>query len=102
MIIQINTDKHIENNEELREATEKQINKTLSLYVSRLTRIELHLSDLNADKSGAHDKRCVLEARPRGQPPVVARDSADSIEQAILFASERMKRLLENKLGKLA
>lgn len=102
MIIQINTDKHIDNTEELREYTEKQINKTLSLYVSDLTRVELHLSDRNADKAGAHDKRCVLEARPRGLQPVVARDSADTIEQAILFAAERMARLLQTTLGKRA
>lgn len=102
MIIQINTDKNIDNNDELREYTETQINKALSLYVSRLTRVELHLSDSNADKAGTHDKRCVLEARPQGLPPVVARDSADSVEQAILLAAEKMKRLLETKMGKRA
>jgi hypothetical protein len=65
-----------------------------------LTRMEVHLSDENAAKGGADDKKCVLEARPAGQQPVAVTHHAASLDEAYLGALEKLSRLLESKVGK--
>jgi hypothetical protein len=59
MKIQINTDNHIEGSEELAEQAEATVESTLGHLAEHITRVEVHLSDENSDKGGAHDKRCV-------------------------------------------
>lgn len=66
MQIQINTDSHIDNSTALRERVEEIVNHELKHQRQHLTRVELHLSDLNSTKSGADDKRCLIEGRPAG------------------------------------
>src|SRR5690606_36945893 len=72
MIIQLNTDKHIVGSPALAAQVERDLTKTLKRFTGRLTRIEVHLSDLNSSGSGPDDKRCVLEARvtDSGMAPV--------------------------------
>ena len=100
MKIQINSDKQTLVSAELREAIGTELNRALERFSARLTRVEVHLSDLNSAKPGLRDKRCILEARPAGQKPVSVASDAGTVEGAVKSAAGKMKRLLETSFGR--
>ncbi len=102
MKIQLNTDKNIQGDESVAGHVDTAVNSALSRFSSQITRIEVHLSDLNANKSGAHDKRCVMEARLESRNPVAVTHEADTVRESINGAAHKLQRLLESSLGKLA
>lgn len=102
MKIQINTDNNITGHEELAEQAEATVEGTLGHLVEHITRVEVHLSDENSAKGGAHDKRCMMEARLEGHQPIAVSDEAKSIGQAIDGAAEKLKRSLDHTLGRLS
>ena len=101
MKIQINTDNNIEGSEELAAQAEATVESTLGHLAEHITRVEVHLSDENSDKGGAHDKRCMMEARLEGHQPIAVTDEAETIDQAIDGAAEKLKHLLDHTLGRL-
>lgn len=101
MKVQVNSDKQIVVDAELSGTIEDEINRALGRFEAQVTRVEVHLSDVNSSsKSGRRDKRCLLEARPAGQKPVSASLEATSVQQAVRGAAGKMKRLLETSFGK--
>lgn len=66
-----------------------------------LTRVEVHVSDENAHKSGARDKRCQIEMRPKGHQPVSVSNQDESLELAVNGAAEKARHALEHLMGKL-
>ncbi len=102
MKVQLNSDKQISLSPELSDAVEAAVKRALERFESQLTRVEVHLSDLNSNKPGLKDKRCLLEARPAGQKPVSTDHESSTIEQAVSGAAGKMKRLLETSFGKAA
>jgi ribosome-associated translation inhibitor RaiA len=102
MKIQINTDNNIAGREELAEQAEATVESTLGHLAEHITRVEVHLSDENSDMGGAHDKRCMMEARLEGHQPIAVSDEAESIGQAIEGAAEKLKRSLDHTLGRLS
>ncbi len=68
MQIQINTDENINGGQELSSQISAEIYARLERFSSHITRIEVHLSDEDGDKSGGSDKRCLIEARLEGRP----------------------------------
>ncbi len=101
MIIQINTDNHIKASEELAEQAKATVESTLGHLTEHITRVEVHLSDENSDKGGSDDKRCMMEARLEGQQPIAVTDEAETIDQAIGGAADKLKRMLDHTLGRL-
>ncbi|NNA58437.1 MULTISPECIES: HPF/RaiA family ribosome-associated protein [Pseudomonas] len=101
MQIQVNSDNHIQSSQRLEEWVRTTIESTLERYEEDLTRVEVHLSDENGDKPGPHDLRCQLEARPKGHQPISVTHKADSLEQAIDGAAEKLEHALEHLFGKL-
>ena len=101
MQIQVNSDNHIQSSKRLEEWVRTTIESTLERYEEDLTRVEVHLSDENGDKPGPHDLRCQLEARPKGHHPISVTHKADSLEQAIDGAAEKLEHALEHLFGKL-
>jgi hypothetical protein len=97
----VNTDDNIEGSEELIGRVETEVAATLSRFSDRVTRVEVHLGDENAGKSGASDKRCMMEARPSGQQPVAVTHHAATLEEAYDGAAEKLGNLLESKFGRL-
>lgn len=100
MLIQVNTDENIEGSEGLSAQVSAEVHNRLDRYSKHITRIEVHLSDENADKSGGSDKRCIIEARLEGRQPEVASDEADTLEGAYSGAAQKLQRALESTLGK--
>jgi len=100
MHIEIRTDSHI-NGGQLGPYVERTVGAVLAPFAAQITRIELHLNDDNAGKGGAQDKRCMIEARVEGRKPQAVTHNADTVEQAIKGAADKMKRLLDSSIGKL-
>jgi len=71
----------------------------LSRYKERLTRVEVHLSDVNGPRGG-RDCRCALEVRPAGRQPVAVTTEADTPDDAVDRAVEKMSRLLTTTFGR--
>lgn len=100
MQVQVNTDKNIVGTESLTLEVESTLEAALSRFAERITRVEVHLSDENGDKTGDNDKKCVLEARPAGLRPVAVSHSAATLDQALDGAAGKLERLLESSLGR--
>ncbi|MDQ2835033.1 MAG: HPF/RaiA family ribosome-associated protein [Acidobacteriota bacterium] len=101
MQIQINSDKNIQMHAKLSGLIEAEVHRILSRFEDQLTRVEVHVSDENGGKTGAADKRCILEARPRHYPPVTVTSDADDVQTSVATAAAKMQRLLETTFGRL-
>jgi ribosome-associated translation inhibitor RaiA len=101
MKIQVNTDANIDGHERLAAHVSATIEHALKRFVDHVTRVEVHLSDENADKSGLQDQRCMLEARLQGRQPVAVTEHAATQEQAVNGATQKLVRLLDSTLGRL-
>lgn len=101
MNIQVNTDHNIEGSAELNRYVSTSLGDVLERFKVAITRIEVHLSDENASKTGGMDKRCLLEARISHHQPIVVSHHDTSIHQAIETASGKLLRALDHMTGKL-
>ena len=101
MRIQLNTDKNIEGTESLESFVSEKIRSALKHYIDKITRIEVHLSDQNADKGGKDDIQCKIEARLEGIQPVIVVSKSSSIEKALDDAADKMKVSLSTIIGKI-
>lgn len=101
MEILINTSNNVDGREALTQQLEETVRNRLSRFSERLTRVEVHISDENADRNTAHDKRCVIEARPAGREPISVTDQASSIDQATTGALGKMATALDRTFGKM-
>jgi hypothetical protein len=102
MQIQINTDKNIEGHEKLAAWIRSTVETALARDSERITRVEVHLTDEDGDKSGQNDKSCVMEARLEGRQPIAVSDRSATLEQAVNGATGKLTRLLESTLGRAA
>jgi ribosome-associated translation inhibitor RaiA len=103
MQIQISSGKNVTLHSKLSNFVESELHRTLHRFDRQLTRVEVHLSDGIGSKAGVlRDKRCTLEARPRGLPPLVVTGAAPSTQKSVSGAAEKMKRQLDATFGRLA
>lgn len=102
MQIQVNTDDHVHGREDVTRAVTQEVEHALHRFASRLQRVEVHLGDTNAGKHGADDKRCMMEARPAGHPPVAVTHQADTLQLAIQGAARKLQHRLETVLGRIS
>ena len=100
MQILVNTDKHVDAEAELIQRLEEEIARGLARFADQVTRVEVHLSDQNADRGGATDMRCALEARPAGKPPIAVSYSAATTEEAYVGAVRQLRNLLDTSFGR--
>lgn len=101
MQIQFNTDKNVTGNEELITSSTSLISEELSRFTRQITRVEVHFSDEDGNKDGFNDKRCMVEARLAGMKPIAVSDYANTYEQAIFGALNKLKTSLEKITGRL-
>tara|TARA_R110000822_G_scaffold60287_19_gene150297 strand:+ start:1236 stop:1652 length:417 start_codon:yes stop_codon:yes gene_type:complete len=73
----------------------------LECFDDVLTRVEVHVNDENAQKSGPRNKRCQIEVRPRGHQPLSVTNYDESLELAVNGAAEKARHSLEHLRGKL-
>lgn len=101
MLIQFNTDHNISGSEERREPLIGMIEHGLKHYEQHITRVEVHLNDENSHKDGNNDKRCMLEVRLEHKQPIAVTSHANTHEEAVDHAVDKMKASLSTVLGKL-
>jgi len=99
MLIQIYA-QDVELPDPLRTFIEKKLTDTLAHVAERLTRVDVHLKDLNSQGKHGIDKRCTLEARPRGMDPVAVEVDADTAKDAVHHAAEKLERALQHRFDK--
>ena len=101
MQILIETDRNITQTAQQDERTERALRSAIGRFEHRLTRIQIHLSDVNSNKGGSDDKRCLIEARPEGLDPLAVNHHAPTIELAIDGACVKMGSALDSLFGRL-
>jgi hypothetical protein len=98
---QLNTDANIPGDDRLAEVAEQTITSTIGHLTTRLSRIEVHLADVNAAKGGADDIRCTIEARPDGMRPHTVTHRDATVEAALRGGAKKLRSLLDSEFGKL-
>ncbi|MES2257353.1 MAG: HPF/RaiA family ribosome-associated protein [Pseudomonadota bacterium] len=101
MQINVNTDKTIERHAGLNEHVQTVVTAAISRFAENITRVEVHLSDNNSQKSADGDNRCLMEARVTGYQPIAVSDHAATLHQAISGAADKLKRAIDSALGRL-
>jgi hypothetical protein len=102
MQVQLSTDSNIAGDNDLRTDIEAEVEKSLSRFDEWVTRLEVHLSDVNSSaKGGGDDKRCVIEARPAQRQPINVSHDGASVEQAYKGAIKKMLRVLDDTFSKM-
>lgn len=101
MKIQLNTDKNIEGKEMLETYMSEKISAGLKHFADKITRVEVHLSDQNADKGGSNDIQCKIEARMQSLQPVMVVSKDSNKEKALSSAINKMKASLDTITGKM-
>jgi ribosome-associated translation inhibitor RaiA len=101
MKIQINSDNNTTGRQALVAQTEATVTSALGHLAEHITRVEVHLSDENGEKTGGRDKRCLMEARLEGHQPIAVTDEADSLDEAVAGAAGKLKRSLNSTLNRL-
>jgi ribosomal subunit interface protein len=101
MKIQLNTDANINGTEALAAKVSATIEQALDHFKDQITRVEVHISDESRGKTGLHDHRCMLEVRLEGLQPLAVTEHAETLDQAVDGASEKLEHLLDSKLGRM-
>ena len=99
--VQVNTSNAIENKDSLERWASEFLNEQLARFEQDITSIEAQLSDENAARSGANDKRCMLEARIAGRSPVAVTHYAPDQNLAFRGAADKLAHALDHAFGKL-
>lgn len=95
----INPGDGVQLSDALRDHLQHKLEPVERKHGERLTRIEAHFKDDNADKGG-RDIHCLLEAHPRGMDPIVAEALAEDAYTASHQAAGKLDRALANQFGK--
>ena len=99
MFVQISTDNRLKSDAEANARLEEKVRARLKRFESRLTDVEVHVTDMNGAKGGG-DKRVTLEARVNGHQPVAVHAEAERVEIAVTAAADKALRALDHALGK--
>ncbi|MBV8249315.1 MAG: HPF/RaiA family ribosome-associated protein [Comamonas sp.] len=102
MQVQVHADDSIQGGESLAQWAQEEINAKLARLKEYVVRVEVFLTGVDALKStGGPGKRCVLETRATGRPPIAVNAEAEKVRDAFSAAIEKLRRAVETDLGKL-
>ncbi len=94
MLISVHTDNHIQGRADVVETVQSMVADALGDFSSRLTRVEIHLSDENGGKGGENDKRCLIDAHPKRSAHIAIHYKANTVKEAIDGALEKLMTVL--------
>jgi hypothetical protein len=95
MKIQVNSDKNIAVDTRVVGFVSGELNRSLRRFKDKLTRVEVHLSDVNSHKFGKQDKRCMIEARPARHRPLAVTARAATVRSAVKDSLSKLRSALE-------
>jgi len=76
------------------------ISDGLSRFSAQISQLEVHLSDEDGNKNGQNDKRCMIEARLEGIQPIAVTSQANTHQQAVEGAIDKLMASLETVMGR--
>lgn len=76
------------------------VGDALRHVAGHITTVEVSLSDVNGPRTGADDKRCMIEARIEGIQPIAVTDHGPTLDQVIDSGAAKLGRLIERTLGR--
>lgn len=100
MHIQLNTGTSVQGSDSMAAWARGELTERLSRFRDHITRVEVHLSDINGAKAGDGDKRCVLEVRLAGRQPLAVTHVANRVADALTGACEKLHNAMDTALGK--
>ncbi len=101
MLIQFNHDNHVEAHQEFVPDIIAQLESSLARFAAQVTRVEVYMHDMNADRSGDADKRCTIEVKASGYDPIAVSSDAANIMTAFHGARDKVVRTLDRRFGRL-
>ena len=102
MQVQVHADDSIQGGESLAQWVQEEINTKMARLKEYVVRVEVFLTGVDALKStGGPGKRCVLETRATGRPPIAVNAEAEKVKEAFSGAIEKLRRAVEADLGKV-
>lgn len=101
MIVQFHSDNSIEAHQKHADYFSASISDALSRFSEQITRVDVHLTDENSHKNGQNDKRCVIEAKLVGMQPIAVTCNANTMEQSVNGAIDKLKSSLDSAVGRL-
>jgi ribosome-associated translation inhibitor RaiA len=101
MQVLVNSDHHITGSESVAARVEGIVHDAMDRFGERVTRVEVHLTDVNGAKLGDRDKRCMMEARLSGLKPIAVSHQAPTLLEAIDEAADKLQRAVDRIIGKL-
>ncbi len=100
MLIDVRTDNIREGHEALATHIKTVVESAMSRFSDRISRVEVHLSDVNGHKVGRDETRCVMEVRLLGRPAIAVTHQDTTPDLAVDGAAGKLKRLIESTLSR--
>ncbi len=101
MQVLLNTDHHTDGSHEMADHLTLVVKDAVAQFGEHVTRVVAHIADENSSAKTTSDEiQCTLEARLVGLEPVVVKDRAGSVHQAIHGAAGKLKRAVGTVLAK--
>jgi ribosome-associated translation inhibitor RaiA len=101
MQVLVNTDSAIHGSQALHASVEATVVETLGRFGEQLTTVQVHISDANSHKQGEGDKECMMEARLAGLKRIVVSHAANTVDEAVDGAAEKLERTIDRTLGRI-
>lgn len=100
MQFQFNSDNQTSGDTSMAARVDEIAKARLERIEDRLTRVEVHVGDVNGPRRGSDDKRCTIEVRPAGMAPISATSQAATIEAAVARAADKVLAAYDRLIGK--
>lgn len=102
MQVQVHTDATIQGGDSLETWAKEEINTKLARLKEYVVRMEVFLTGVDALKAtGGPGKKCLLETRANGRPPIAVNAEAEKVKDAFNAALEKLRRAVEADLDKV-
>ncbi len=99
MQFQLNSHNRVSGDAETADQIEALVRGRLEHVSDRLSRVEVHVGDVNGPRGG-DDIRCAVELRPSGMQPISATDEAGSVQAAVVSATDKALSAFNRQVGK--
>jgi len=100
MQVRVDVDEHIDGSEELMTRVEGVVEGTLERYAERITRVDVHLSQVVTHKHGSKDMICRMEAfATTAAKPIAVDYQGMTLTEAIHAASAKLERAVHAALA---
>lgn len=99
MKVIVNSDNQTDVPAERAEAIGAMVESRLANIADRLTRVEVHVGDVNGPRGG-QDMRCAIEIRPEGMSSIAATGDAAEVEAAVDSAADKVLSAFEKQVGR--